>query len=226
MDSTCGRPARLCTARPGRRPSESAMEVPGSLPICSAETASTITSALRCSGNGVLDAAGEAGDFDGAQLGRRRALPSLPSSWLAGRVSLAWTSCRCLAPGRPGWAYTPVAVIRIAEASAALSRLRLRIIVVASPNGSRFRSIFVVAAPLQVRAPATETFAALSLPRNIFLMVAPARRESVICAYVFIAARGCPVGPVETGPRGAREWPDSKGFGDFRGAVSRASAPA
>src|SRR6185437_13301940 len=46
MVSTCGRPFRVCTARPGRRPSVSAMEVPGSLPTCSAETASTMESAF------------------------------------------------------------------------------------------------------------------------------------------------------------------------------------
>jgi len=141
MVSTCGRPLTVCTARPGRRPSVSAMLTPGSLPICSADTASTMLLALRLS----------AVEFSMLLMkpltstvcscfafffDERRWFLSL--SWLASVVALlvvscGWLSCAAAAGAASGVAaWAGMKAHRPTEASAKASTLCLSITVVPS----------------------------------------------------------------------------------------------
>ena len=116
---TWARPATRCAARPGRRAIDSAMLTSGNLPMSSAETASTIEVASFFTASALsmparMPVTSMASSSAGSCLARRLRAASAASS-VAATVAGSDDSC----------ASTNWACIRMADASAALSTLRL-----------------------------------------------------------------------------------------------------
>src|SRR5690625_2454513 len=139
MVSTCGRPLTRCMASPAMRPRVSAMLTPGSLPICSADTASTMELELRLSAVEFLmllmkPVTSMVCSSFAWRCGADASLAAFASasSWPVADWLCAWSPV--VAYACAGCAQAPPAATSRDEARAAASRLRLRIMIRDLPN--------------------------------------------------------------------------------------------